>query len=268
MTALALQRVAVRMLYDAAFIERVYQNSHAATKDCDLTKQERNWLNQPDQRAWKVDPLRRTRSLAALVEEFAVSVAIFARNHDAATANLDQFFSSDTFHKGMQAGDSLATLFAKWFATNGADNNMLQLEASLARTRRAHEAGLTRDTPGIALHPSVEVLELQLGTVDHFANTLAILRQGEVAVRALDPCIETPSPEQQPGTEGILIDSRHPDPRLERLNPELARVLALLARPVTPSEFERQAAHHDATPEDCASILESFTTDGIIEVID
>ena len=69
MSHVALQHVIVRMLYDPPFVDRVYDDPKAATHDCDLTDDERTWLVAADRRAWGIDPLRRTRSLAGLIEE-------------------------------------------------------------------------------------------------------------------------------------------------------------------------------------------------------
>lgn len=277
MSTQSLQRVAVRMLYDQVFLDQVYENAGAATHDCDLTQTERDWLQAPDLRAWRVDPLRRSRSLAALIEEFAVSVAIFVRTHSSAATRLDSFFSSSEFHRGMQQGASLAAIFVAWFEAlvEGRAHDLLRLEASLARVRREFEAGITLplviavDTSAtVHLSPAVEILELAHGTVGGFSNVLGQLRQGEVAETVMNTSFPL-SDGMLPSTEreGVLVDGRHEGPRLEILSVDLGRVLAAAAQPIDFPEFASRAAVHGADEEDCRSILSSFAADGIVRVV-
>lgn len=275
MSASALQRVAVRMLYDEPFLERVYADVSMATAGCELSDDERAWLTAPDRRAWRVDPLRRSRSLAALVEEFAVSVALFVRTTRDATARLDEFFSSDAFHDGMQQGVSLAQIFGDWFLDQTIHRDTVRLEASLARVRRVYESGSAgaRDAvevtveSTVVLAPGVEILEVAAGTAEGFGAALAALRMRPVVEAALDRNFDFPIP--QPGTSsaGILVDGRTDDPRLESLSLELARVLMPASQPITVRAFAGQAAAHGADLEDCLGLLNSFAEDGTIQVL-
>ena len=269
MSAQALQRVAVRMLYDKPFLDSVYENAIAATADCDLTDEEREWLRAPDQRAWRVDPLRRSRSLAALVEEFAVSVAVFVRSAPGATARLDSFFSSEHFHRGMQEGASLARLFADWFAGQlpAPQHELLRLEASLARVRRERDAGRMSsvESGAVVLANAVEVLDLTEGTAAAFSAVLGALRQGSIAERALDRNLDVPIFSPGAGREGVLVDGRSDDPRLELLSVELAQVLAIVSKPTKMRDFVVEAARHGAEEDDCRSILASFAADGLVD---
>ena len=276
MSARALQRVAVRMLFDEPFLDRIYADVGSATADCDLTADERSWLITPDRRAWTVDPLRRSRSLAALVEEFAVSVALFVRTTRDATVILDSFFSSETFHTGMQRGASLAQIFADWFVDQTIYRDIVQLEASLARVRRIHESGSAGGTDAATVVPEstvvlaggVEVLELLAGTAEGFSAALAALRTRPVAEAALDRNFDFPLPQPGTGTVGLLVDGRGPDPRLESLSVELARSLRLANEPTTVVDFTARAAEHGADAEDCLGLLGSFAEDGTIAVIE
>jgi hypothetical protein len=277
MSTQSLQRVAVRMLYDQAFLDQVYEDAGAATRDCDLTQIERDWLRAPDLRAWRVDPLRRSRSLAALIEEFAVSVALFVRARSNAATRLDSFFSSREFHAGIQRGASLAAIFVAWFETRVDDRarDLLRLEASLARVRREFEAGLTPTAVGsvdttatICLSPAVDVLELAQGTVGSFSNVLGQLQQGEVAETTMNtsfPLSDGMLPSME--REGVLVDGRGEEPRLEIFSADLGRVLAAAAEPIHFPDFASRGAIHGADTDDCLSILSSFAADGIVRVV-
>jgi hypothetical protein len=277
MSVQALQRVAVRMLYDAEFLDRVYGDVDEATGDCDLTARERQWLRTPDRRAWSVDPLRRTRSLTALVEEFATSIAVFARAHPDASSLLDRFFSSTRFHVGMQAGESLAALFAGWFAgrIDASGSDLLTLEATLARLRREREAGCCGSvTPAplgagstLGFSPGVAVLECGRGTLSRFTGILAVLRAGDLWQRSIEHDLALPVATTEPGTEGIIVDGRHSDPRLEPVSPDLARVLRWLDPAIPFEDFVDRARSEGATREDCRSIVEDLSGDGLVRVI-
>jgi hypothetical protein len=264
------------MLYDESFLDRVYEDVRTATADCDLTEDERAWLCMPDRRAWRVDPLRRSRSLAALVEEFAVSVALFVRTTREATARLDSFFSSAVFHGGMQRGASLAQVFADWFIDQTLYRDIVRLEAALARVRRVYEAGQAGPTSAAEVHPEatvrmargVEILEVAEGTAEGFAAALAALRIRPVAEAALDRNFDFPMPQPGAGRAGVLVDGRAEDPRLESFSAELARVLMPAADAITVVGFTERGAAHGADAEDCLGLLSSFAEDGTIQVVD
>ncbi len=141
MSAVALQRVAVRMLFDAAFADAVYRDADAALAGVPLTAAERGWLRRPDRRAWGADPLRRWRALTGLLEEYPVTGALVHRRHgDLAT--LDAFFSSPAFHACIQSRGSLALCFGD-FAAGHADPRAraaARLERAVARVRRPRPA--------------------------------------------------------------------------------------------------------------------------------
>jgi hypothetical protein len=83
--------------------------------------------------------------------------------------------------------------------------------------------------------------------------------------RVLDPDVELPSIGSVPGDhEGVLLDGRSPDPKLEMLSGELAQVLKILGHGVTWEAFVVEASRHGAEEEDCRSIVASFSADGLV----
>ena len=66
-----------------------------------------------DRRAYAVDPLRRARTLTALIEEFPVSVQHLVQQ-TGQPALLDAFFSSPHFHTCIQQRGSLAASFSAY----------------------------------------------------------------------------------------------------------------------------------------------------------
>ena len=75
MSALAMQRVVVRMLFDADFARRVYEDPSKSLATEDLSDEERAFLVAPDRRAYGTDEHRASRALSALFEEFPVTSA-------------------------------------------------------------------------------------------------------------------------------------------------------------------------------------------------
>lgn len=136
MSAAAVQRVVVRMLYDPALVEAVYADAATALADVDVSAAERAWLTAADPRRWRADPMRRSRGLTAVLEEFPTAGALAARARGVAA--LDGFFSSAAFHRCVQRGGSLAPTFGAWLARwGGAVEAMAVIEGGIARVRRA-----------------------------------------------------------------------------------------------------------------------------------
>ena len=70
MSARALQRVVVRMLFDPQLLDAVYADPHTALADEDVSFQEKAWLVKADPRQWRADPHRQARSLQGLIRSF------------------------------------------------------------------------------------------------------------------------------------------------------------------------------------------------------
>ena len=140
----ALQKLAVRMLFDEAFVAAIHTNADEALAGADLTETERAQLLNVDRRAWRHDSLRRRRTLRTLAEEFKISTTVILAE-TRSLASLEQFFSSTFFHQSIQNRGSLARAFAdflldsyqqkQWSAPQIPD--LIRLEAAIAGCRRA-----------------------------------------------------------------------------------------------------------------------------------
>lgn len=284
MSHVALQRVVVRMLHDEVFARAVYDDPLAATGDVELEDHERRWLVAPDPRAYGVDPLRRSRALTGLLEEYAVSCAAIVRalGRTRASTVLDAFFSSSTFHACVQNGDSLAGEFGTWLGgtepvrTSAPLSAIVALERAIVRARRAREHARSRpatsrapDDSWLVLAPGVVVHTTAEGAAARYGAVLAALRShAEGLVRAvLDELRPLPLLDFGRGEAGVIVDARTEHVRLEGTSVELARVLAPCAEPVEFDEFVARAAEVGATREDCGAIATSFLEDGILHVV-
>ena len=279
MSHVALQHVIVRMLYDPDFVERVYDDPHAATQDCDLTEAERGWLVRADRRAWGIDPLRRARSMAGLIEEFPVTCARLVRalGLDAATPRLDRFFSSVGFHHDLQNGSTLAESFGHWLAGRDAmhdvdANEVLAehaIEHAIVRARRsALDAGVRGPSAGtIRWAKGVDLALVREGAVQSFASVLGALRRHPQGLQdaVLDPELTLDDPPSRTATDvGVLVLGQSGDVQLESISIELATILEACRQPIHFDDLCLHASKVGATREDVRGVLESFAGDGVL----
>lgn len=206
MSARALQRVAVRMLFDPALVEAVYAGAEAALAEVDLGADERAWLTAPDRRRWLADPLRRTRGLRALLEEFPVAAAL------AGVHRLDAFFSSEAFHACIQGRGSLAATFGAWLQTTfDAARAAACLETAAAEVLRAPPRGPVEVFTVAArwrTAPWVRPLTLPAGTLaaHHAVHTRLAAHEGGPVAALLHVRQLEADPPRTNAAEGLLVE--------------------------------------------------------------
>lgn len=241
MSAVALQRVVVRMLFDTAFRDQVYVAPGAALHDVELTPEERQWLVTPDPRAYGTDGYRQSRTLTGLLEEYPVAGALALRCLQGAP-RLHAFFSSACFHQCIQQRGSLAEAFGSYIASPAfADCPELaplaEVERSIARVRRAavvpagREPCLDADTC-LMLAPWVELLSLPATTLPRYRRLHRHLHQHRATLlqAVLNTAYRLPNgPAFQPQPAVFVLVVAAPDaagPTLEPTSPELGGLLA------------------------------------------
>ena len=277
---IALQHVIVRMLYDPDLVARVYDDPHTATRDCDLTDDERAWLVRSDRRAWSVDPYRRARSLTGLFEQFPVTCARLVRalGRDAASERLDIYFSSATFHRDLQHGSVLAISFGHWLASGeamrGVDVETVlaehPIEHAIVRARHAYESrprAVDADRETIVWAPGIDVAIAREGAVQSFAAALGALRAyaGGLAEAVLDRNVDlVPPPADSAVDVGVLVLGHTGDVGLETLSAELATILEACRRPIRFDDLCAHASKVGATRDDVRGIVRSFAEDGVL----
>lgn len=278
MSHLALQHVIVRMLYDPAFVARVYEDPAAATRGCDLTDDERTWLVRADRRAWGVDPLRRARSMAGLIEEFPVTCARLVRalGVGSASERLDRYFSSAGFHHDLQNGATLSESFGHWLAGQeammGVDAATVlaehPIEHAIVRARRSF--GSPADDLGpeeLAWAPGVDLAIARDGAVQSFASALGALRHHPKGLQdaVLDAGYALVDPPPRSAAEiGVLVLGQTGDVGLETVSAELATILEVCRRPVAFDDLCRHAMKVGAAVEDVRGLVDSFAGDGVL----
>ncbi len=245
----SLQRVIVRMLYDPPFVERVYGGEPLP----ELSPRERALLVAVDRRAWGTDPLRRARTLTALLEEFPASAAL------AGVERLDAFFSSADFHRAIQGRQSLARAFAGWLLPMAGPVATLEGALAAGRRDRAPPAG-----SGLVRAPGVRVLRCPGGTLARYqavrgrlgADPLRTLTSGGLRLGSLPPLA---------GEEILLLERDGAGgARAGEIPEALAHLVERAGRPTPREALLAEARALGADPGDDAEIVDGLVGDGVL----
>ena len=222
MSARALQRIVVRMLFDATYAERVVATPADALAGEDLTEEERSWLASSDPRAWRADSGRPSRALTVLAQEYPTSLALCMATGGAPGQPIG-FFSSLEFHlcvrgRGSMSiafGDYLIALSLKGALSDRRLTHLVRLEQAIARLRRAAPAvapatggsgSLLQRSPDKALH------EAAGGTADLHDEIYADLpgSGAELAAAVLSPGRAAPCTQVDPvQNEPLILELAH-----------------------------------------------------------
>jgi hypothetical protein len=265
----ALQRVLVRLLYDPVFAEAVALAPDSALADVPLSQAERGWLAAADPRPFRLDPLRRTRTLRALLDEYpaALALALAAPTR----LDVDAFFSSPEFHTAIQDRHALAPRFGAWLAAAAGPHSALSaiadLEAALARLRRPELEAAPRSRDALALSPQAALLTAPRGTsalYGELRQLLAPLAPSPVDALYLTPLDLGRVPWAPPGDlEALLIERRTDDSfDISELPDALAALLA--ATPAPREALTALARAHGAEPPEDGEIIDDLLAEGLL----
>jgi hypothetical protein len=244
MSHTALRRVAIRLLHDPELARAVAVDPARALADVDLTPDEHAALAAVPPAAWRTDPERNARVLAALREEFVATAAL-------AGERAAGFLRSAHFHDAIQHRGSLALAFGAYMAEDADPRTaaVARLETAIATVRRAPRRSVP-SAPGALRRPSHTVV------LDVPSDTLALLRR----LRDGDdgPAIGAP-------TEHVLV-LRGPtgDVSLEPLSDELAAVLAAAEREVPRARLVALASSLGAGPDEARQVVDDLIADGLL----
>ena len=282
MSAIALQRVVVRMMYDPAFRQRVYANPERALCDVPLTPQERQWLVTPKPSAYGADAYRSSRALTGLLEEFPVAGALAVRL-PRGMQRLQQFFATPAFHQCVQARGSMAAAFGTYlgsaaFRSRNVASEMAPIaavETGIAHVRRAPSpltpptAPTTAETR-LGLAPWVALLTVPPDTLERYRTLLASLRQhGRSLVEAV---LDTqhrlpPGPTLRGKATAFVLVSHVPGsdgPSLESLTEELGKLLTAAKTPMRLGELCALVEAMGGEPEEAREVIDGLVDDRIL----
>ena len=243
----------IRLLHDPAFVERLHADPDEALGGLDLGADERRWLLAEPQAAWRTDPARPGRVLAALAEEYPATTAL-------AGAHTATFFSSAEFHAAVQERGSLALAFGA-HAERSADPRVRvlgRLERAIAAARRASKraAASAATAPEddararVRLAPSARVLRVPSGAL----ALLAAVRAG-----AAEPALG-----DEEEAVLVVVPAEGGDATVEALAPELAALLACAAGGIARSELFAEARRLGADPGEDVEIVAALVADGLL----
>lgn len=269
----ALQRVSMRMLFDAEFVAQVYAAPEQALAGVAITPQERGWLLAVDPRAWTVDHERGHRTLRALFDEFKGSTTL-ALNHTRSLASLRAFFQSDHFHQAVQQRGSLARGYAAFLGTlcpNPLVGQVARLEWMQARCRRELAA-----CPRLGeLGPEQVARAAGVGAGQFDGATLDALNAAEQALFQLSlvpaaglvddaPRPTLPSPKPQ---APLHLVARPLDGQVSLVSLGRMACLALesLERPQSRAQAVRGISELGLSPERAASLLGALSQEGLVQ---
>jgi hypothetical protein len=279
MTAVTMQRVVVRMMFDAAFRDRVYADAGTALQGLNLSPDECRWLITPDPRAYGTDTYRCSRALTGLLEEYPVAGALALRLPHGVD-RLHEFFAADVFHQCIQERGSMAEAFgaylgAETFARQPDIARMAAVEWGIARVRRAGDTllrplgKLTPDTR-LRLAPWVELLPLHPTTLPRYSTLFNCLGQdGASRLEAvLDPDYALPAgaPVQDDATEFVMVvgASGTAGPSLEPASDELGALLNAAQTDPTCRELCTAAVRLGAEPHEALELIQGFLDERLL----
>jgi len=246
MSHTALRRVIVRLLHDPVLADRLATDPTATLAGADLSLEERTWLVAVPAAAWRTDPDRPHRVLAALRDEYAASTAL-------APAHAERFFRSTHFHGAIQNDrGSLAIAFGLHMA-DGADARVValaRLELATAAVRRVPRRVAPSPPGSLRLTPTARVVRARGGT----AELLAAVRAGNAP------------PPLRTGEEPFLV-VRTPDTHavtVEGLEEGLATLLEGAAMALPRAELESLARSLGASIDEAVQVVERLVADGLL----
>jgi hypothetical protein len=245
MSHTALRRVAVRLLHDHDLARRLHEDPSRALDGVALSPEEVAWLLAVPAAAWRTDPDRSRRVLAALYDEFPASFAL-------APARGEGFFRSAHFHAAVQDRGSLALAFGTHMIED-ADGDVAavaHLETETAIVRRAPLPVAPSPAGELRLTPAARVVRVARGG----AGLLA-------AVRA-----DQPRPRLQSGHETLLV-LRVPGTLEVTMEPVSDPMAELLDQAITVqprARLENVVRSLGDHADDPATVIDGLVADGIL----
>jgi hypothetical protein len=258
MSHLALRRVMIRLLHDPAFVAEVHADPARALAGVELGADERAWLVAQPRAAWRTDPARPARVLAALAEEFPASVEL-------ATEHAAGFLRSRHFHDAIQSRGSLALAFADHLASapDPRVRAVVALERAVAEVRRAPPVGARFARP----------LSGARAVSDHAASVrvssnVVIVRVPQGALAFLESLRTGARGNALGGGDEHVLATGAPDGEigLEVLEPALAAVLVRARDGCTRDGFLAEACRQGAEPDEAVDLLTRLVADGLLMV--
>jgi hypothetical protein len=246
------QSAALLCHFDESFAKDLY----AGLTPTWMTHDEAALVKRTDPRAFRTDPERPLRLLAALLEEFPVSCAIVGRKA------LPAFVSSALFRGGVVKGRLVVDAFGDWLLPRAGATALLELAIALSRRRRPRRS---RVDGGLARAPGVELARVPEGTLAHYAQARARLgdkpHEAVAHGRRVDagPAAEPTAP----AMEELLVEDGPEGPGVSTCAAALYSLLAYAREGRARDDLVEEARRLGADDE-AAEVVDGLVADGLL----
>lgn len=264
-----LQRVVVRALHDPQFVARLATQTPDALG---LTPEEYAWLKAVDPRLWDLDPLRRSRRLKPLLDEFPLTSTHLGRSQGLKI--LDAFFSSNDFHEAIQQRGRLIHAYAAYtqaIATNTQDALLMglsQLEHGIAQARRGSDEAPRPVGERWMTPPHLVPLNVPSGTLAAYVALMEGIGQhpsNDPLAALVDGDHPLPSPAVEDIDEHVLIANEGgPGPGISTQQAELVTLLQIARAPKTLEQLRQPLSELGLDVDEHITVLGSLTEDGLL----
>lgn len=268
------QKILVRLLYDPPFLERIKANPSSLSS---LSAEERASLLSIDPRALRTDPLRRVRTLRGLIDELKISTTI-ALSEWRRFSSLENFFSSDRFHKAISKDTPLVLALASFLEDEvsagrlkePALKEVLRYESACAQSRRApsptpsnapikERTTLRRARGVIGLSLSFDVVAV-VQQVEKFLFELSLLPQ----IALCEDAPRLPALSRPGGARHLLLTPTGGGVSLTKLDAGLYALLEALSTPREAKTLAPIVAPFGVPAKNVIPLVSSLQQEGLI----
>ena len=264
MSAQALQKMLIRVLFDPTLLNQLKSNPNTVMGIAELTRDELADLLAQDPRAYQTDPHRSSRHLQALIEEYPVAV----HHHTQGTpGRLLSFFSSPQFHQAIVEWTSLRAAFETYLLEDSAAelHPLIHLESIMAHCRNA-DSGPPLEKGYWKLCPAVALMEAPVGLATQYGALFGALQGGHILEALQTPPQQNFSPSGAELTWILAEKTETGDVQLGEIPGSLAAILQRVSQEaVAESHLVKIVVSLGAdTEEEALEVLESLQEDGLI----
>lgn len=216
-----------------------------------LSRREQALLQGIDARALGVDPYRRARALAALVDEYPVTIALHG------PGRCEAFFASPRFRRCVVARERMALAFGAWIGER--ERGVGVIETAMATVRRAGASA----SDGLACAPGVRACVVPEGTlVFHTRAREQLGADPATTIATGTPPLGTPP---RRGSEHVIVEARG-DGSIDvgTASAALVRLLQYAERPRSKSELAAYAVRCGAEPDEADGLLDDLVAQGLL----
>jgi len=179
MSAQALQRMLIRVMFDPSLLEALRSEPEQVMGMESLSTHELTDLLSQDPRAFRTDSHRSSRHLQALLEEYPVSVHHFTQGNP---GRLLSFFSSARFHDAIQQWTSIRKAFERYLVEQAPPEfePLISLEGAIATSRHSSQNEDPLSPGHWRLGPSKGLVQTPSGLCAKYSELLLPMKETHI----------------------------------------------------------------------------------------